>query len=121
NRPAAERAPKTPPLTRGVPASLFCAARGPGPNGGRMKRARHYWLATGKSGKHKVISLQGGYHGGTTGTFAVCGLPHLTQAYAHLHVPGFAKVTPPYPYRDRGTGTTPSSCSAGRASCARRS
>src|SRR5207244_820248 len=70
-----------------------------------MQMARHYWLASGKSGKHKVISLQGGYHGGTTGTFAVCGLPHLTAAYADLHVPGFTKVVPPYPFRDRGTGT----------------
>ena len=70
-----------------------------------MQMARHYWLASGKPGKHKVISLQGGYHGGTTGTFAVCGLPHLTEAYTALQVPGFTKVTPPYPYRDRGTGT----------------
>jgi len=38
-------------------------------------------------------------------SFAVCGLPHLTAAYTDLHVPGFAKVTPPYPFRDRGAGS----------------
>src|SRR5262249_15651630 len=59
----------------------------------------------GKTAKHKVISLHGGYHGATAGTFAVCGLPHMVQAYAPLQVPGFTKVSAPHPYRDRGTGT----------------
>jgi len=40
-----------------------------------------------------------------TGTFAVCGLPQLVAPYADLHVPGFAKVAPPYPFRDRDRGT----------------
>src|SRR6266498_5236298 len=70
-----------------------------------MQMARHYWIASGKPTKHKVISLEGGYHGGTTGAFAVCGLPHLVAPYADLHVPGFAKIAPPYPFRDRGRGT----------------
>src|SRR5207245_11366810 len=83
----------------------FFAVSGAEANERAMQMARHYWLASGKSGKHKVISLQGGYHGGTTGTFAVCGLPHLTAAYTDLHVPGFAKVVPPYPFRDLGPGT----------------
>jgi putrescine aminotransferase len=29
----------------------------------------------------------------------------MTAAYTPLHVPGFAKVAPPYPFRDRGAGT----------------
>jgi adenosylmethionine-8-amino-7-oxononanoate aminotransferase len=70
-----------------------------------MQIARHYWLARGQASKHKVISLQGGYHGATTGTFAVCGLPHLVEPYAPYQVPGFAKVTAPHPFRDRGAGT----------------
>jgi putrescine aminotransferase len=70
-----------------------------------MQMARHYWLAKGKANKHKVVSLEGGYHGATAGTFAICGLPHMTQAYAPLQPAGFAKVKPPYPFRDRGTGT----------------
>jgi adenosylmethionine-8-amino-7-oxononanoate aminotransferase len=84
----------------------FFAVSGAEANERAMQMARHYWLAAGKPTKHKVISLQGGYHGGTTGTFAVCGLPHLTAAYTDLHVPGFAKVTPPYPFRDRGAAPT---------------
>jgi putrescine aminotransferase len=70
-----------------------------------MQIARHYWMARGKPGKHKVISLEGGYHGATMGTYAICGLPALAAPYAALQVPGFAKVKPPYPFRDRGTGT----------------
>src|SRR5438552_17045015 len=39
------------------------------------------------------------------GTFAVCGLPHMTAAYSALQPAGFTKVAPPYPFRDRGAGT----------------
>ena len=100
NRPAAELAAKLAALTPGDLEYSFFAVSGAEANERAMQMARHYWLASGKPTKHKVISLEGGYHGGTTGTFAVCGLPHLVAPYADLHVPGFAKVTPPYPYRD---------------------
>jgi putrescine---pyruvate transaminase len=105
NRPAAQLAAKLAALTPGDLEYSFFAVSGAEANERAMQMARHYWLASGKPTKHKVISLEGGYHGGTTGTFAVCGLPHLVAPYADLHVPGFAKVAPPYPYRDRGTGT----------------
>src|SRR5882724_11418186 len=100
-----ERAAKLAALTPGDLEYSFFAVSGAEANERAMQMARHYWLASGKPTKHKVISLEGGYHGGTTGTFAVCGLPHLVAPYAALHVPGFIKITPPYPYRDRGTGT----------------
>ena len=105
NRPAANLAAKLAALTPGDLDYSFFAVSGAEANERAMQMARHYWLASGKPTKHKVISLEGGYHGGTTGTFAVCGLPHMVEPYAALHVPGFAKVTPPYPFRDRGKGT----------------
>src|SRR5262245_39556770 len=105
NRPDAELAQKLSSLMPGDLDYSFFAVSGADANERAMQMARHYWMATGKPGKHKVISLQGAYHGGTMGTFAVCGLPQLTAAYTPLHVPGFAKVVPPYPFRDRGTGT----------------
>jgi adenosylmethionine-8-amino-7-oxononanoate aminotransferase len=105
NRPAAELAAKLAALAPGDLDYSFFAVSGAEANERAMQMARHYWLASGKPTKHKVISLEGGYHGGTTGTFAVCGLPHLVEPYAALHVPGFAKVAPPYPFRDRGKGT----------------
>ncbi len=105
NRPAAELAAKLATLAPGDLRYTMFAVSGSEANERSMQIARQYWLAAGKSGKHKVISLQGGYHGATMGTFAVCGLPHLSQAYAPLEVPGFAKVKPPHPFRDLAGGT----------------
>jgi len=105
NRPAAELAAKLATLTPGdLDISMF-AVSGSEANERSMQIARHYWLTRGKPGKHKVLSLEGGYHGATMGTYAVCGLPNLAAPYAALQVPGFTKVTAPYPFRDRGTGT----------------
>ena len=105
NRPAAELAAKLATLTPGdLDISMF-AVSGSEANERSMQIARHYWLTRGKPNKHKVLSLQGGYHGATMGTYAVCGLPKLAEPYAALQVPGFTKVTAPYPFRDRGTGT----------------
>jgi len=105
NRPAAELAAKLATLTPGDLDYTLFATSGSEANERAMQIARHYWIARGKVGKHKVISLQGGYHGATMGTFAVCGLPHMTAAYSALQPAGFTKVAPPYPFRDRGTGT----------------
>jgi len=104
NRPAAELAAKLATLTPGDLKYTMFAVSGSEANERSMQIARHYWLAKGRADKHKVISLQGGYHGATTGTFAVCGLPHLVAPYAPLQTPGFAKVAPPHPFRDCGAG-----------------
>jgi putrescine---pyruvate transaminase len=105
NRPAAELAAKLATLTPGDLTYTMFAVSGSEANERSMQIARHYWLAKGRAGKHKMVSFQGGYHGATTGTFAVCGLPHMVQPYAALQVPGFAKVVAPHPFRDRGAGT----------------
>jgi adenosylmethionine-8-amino-7-oxononanoate aminotransferase len=105
NRPAAELAAKLATLTPGDLTYTMFAVSGSEANERSMQIARHYWLARGRTGKYKVISLQGGYHGATAGTYAVCGLPHMVEAYTPLQTPGFAKVPPPHPFRDRGEGT----------------
>jgi putrescine aminotransferase len=105
NRPAAELAAKLASLTPGDLDVTMFAVSGSEANERSMQIARHYWMARGKPGKHKVISLEGGYHGATMGTYAICGLPGLAAPYAPLQVPGFVKVKPPYPLRDRGAGT----------------
>lgn len=105
NRPAAELAAKLATLTPGdLDVSMF-AVSGSEANERSMQIARHYWLTRGKPSKYKVIALEGGYHGATMGTYAVCGLPNLAGPYAVLQVDGFAKVKAPHPFRDRGTGT----------------
>jgi putrescine aminotransferase len=105
NRPAAELAAKLATLTPGDLDVAMFAVSGSEANERSMQIARHYWMARGKPGKLKVISLEGGYHGATMGTYAICGLPALAAPYAALQVPGFAKVKPPYSFRDRGTGS----------------
>src|SRR5215470_17185315 len=105
NRPAAELAKKLASLTPGDLDITMFAVSGSEANERSMQIARHYWLAKGKPDKHKVISFNGGYHGATMGTFAICGLPHLSAAYDVLAPAGFAKATAPHPFRDRGQGT----------------
>ena len=105
NRPAAELAEKVASLTPGDLTYTMFAVSGSEANERSMQIARQYWLAKGQSGKYKVVSFLGAYHGATAGTYAICGLPHMVEAYKVLHVPGFAKVAPPHPYLDRGTGT----------------
>lgn len=104
NRPAAELAARLAALTPGDLDYTLFAVSGSEANERSMQIARHYWLARGRTDKHKVVSLEGGYHGATAGTFAVCGLPHLVKPYAPLQPPGFVKVAPPHPFRDRGAG-----------------
>jgi adenosylmethionine-8-amino-7-oxononanoate aminotransferase len=105
NRPAAELAARLAALTPGDLTYTMFAVSGSEANERSMQIARHYWLAKGRTGKHKVISFQGGYHGATAGTFAVCGLPHMVEPYAALQVPGFTKAVAPHPFRDRGAGS----------------
>jgi adenosylmethionine-8-amino-7-oxononanoate aminotransferase len=105
NRPAAELAARLAALTPGDLRYTMFAVSGSEANERSMQMARHYWLAKGQPGKYKVVSLQGGYHGATTATLAVCGIPQMAEAYAPLQVPGFVKVAPPHPFRDRGAGT----------------
>jgi adenosylmethionine-8-amino-7-oxononanoate aminotransferase len=105
NRPAADLAAKLSALMPGDLRYTIFSVSGSEANERSMQLARHYWLRVGKPGKYKVISLLGSYHGATAGTYQVCGIPDMAKAYSSLHVPGFTKVPPPYPLRDRGAGT----------------
>jgi len=59
NRPAAQLAEKLAALTPGDLDYSFFAVSGAEANERAMQMARHYWLASGKPTKHKVISLEG--------------------------------------------------------------
>src|SRR5215468_4662667 len=72
NRPAAELAAKLADLTPGDLDYAMFAVSGSEANERAMQMARHYWMARGRATKHKVISLQGGYHGATGATLALC-------------------------------------------------
>jgi putrescine aminotransferase len=83
-------------ITPGDLRYTMYAVSGSEANERAMQLARHYWLRRGRARKYKVISLEGGYHGATQGTYGVCGLPDMVKAYAPVLPAGFAKVPPPF-------------------------
>lgn len=105
NLPAAELAAKLARLTPGDLDYTLYAVSGAEANERSIQIARHYWLQAGRPRKYKIIALQGGYHGGTIGTFGFGGSPDQTRAYEPYRWSGFTKVAAPYPFRDRGNGT----------------
>lgn len=102
NRPAAQLAAKLASLTPGDLQYTLFAVSGSEANERAIQIARHYWLERGRPRKHKVVSLERGYHGATLGTLEVCGIPELFKPYEPLAWPGFVKSPAPYSLRDRG-------------------
>jgi len=105
NRPAAMLAAKLATLTPGDLDYTFYAVSGAEANERSVQIARHYWLRVGRPRKYKIIALQGGYHGGTIGTFGFGGTAEQTKAYQPYQWSGFTKVAIPCPFRQRGSGT----------------
>ncbi|GCL61872.1 aminotransferase family protein [Pseudaquabacterium pictum] len=57
-----------------------------------IKTARYYWKAMGRPGKHKTISLLGGYHGVTLAAMCATGMPAYWPAFeprmtGFVHIP----------------------------------
>ena len=105
NPPAAELAAKLATLTPGDLDYTLYAVSGAEANERSIQIARHYWLQMGRPRKYKVIALEGGYHGGTIGTFGFGGSAEQTKAYQPYQWSGFTKVAIPCPFRQRGSGT----------------
>jgi len=105
NPPAAQLAAKLATLTPGDLDYTFYAVSGAEANERSVQIARHYWLQVGRPQKYKIVALQGGYHGGTIGTFGFGGTAEQTKAYQPYQWSGFTKVAIPCPFRQRGAGT----------------
>jgi putrescine aminotransferase len=105
NPPAAQLAAKLATLAPGDLDYTLYAVSGAEANERSIQIARHYWLQKGKPRKYKIIALQGGYHGGTIGTFGFGGTAEQTKAYQPYQWSGFTKVAIPCPFRQRGGGT----------------
>lgn len=74
-----------------------------------LKLARQYWVESGCPGKHKVLSLNPGYHGNTMLALAASGRPRY-QTYFKEWLVTVPRVPAPYAYRCacRGEGACPS-------------
>jgi adenosylmethionine-8-amino-7-oxononanoate aminotransferase len=59
-----------------------------------LKIARQYHANRGQSGRHKIISRRGAFHGVTMGALSATGVP-LRRTPFEPFVPGFIHVTPP--------------------------
>jgi adenosylmethionine-8-amino-7-oxononanoate aminotransferase len=110
NPPAARLAAKLAEVTPGDLARSLFSVSGSEANERSIQMARHYWIRRGRPSKYKIVSLERGYHGGTIGDWAVCGLPEMTEAYAPMLPAGFPKLPPAYCYRC-ALGKTYPSCS----------
>ena len=56
-----------------------------------IKTARYYWKALGRPGKHKTISLLGGYHGVTLAAMCATGMPAYWPSF-EPRMPGFVHI-----------------------------
>jgi 4-aminobutyrate--pyruvate transaminase len=77
-----------------------------------IKTARYYWKAMGRPGKHKTISLLGGYHGVTLAAMCATGMPAYWPAFeprmtGFVHIPNHDVYRYPVP-----PGADPASAAA---------
>jgi len=59
-----------------------------------LKMSHHYWRNQGRPGKTRFLSLQGGYHGETTGALSVSDVALFRVAYEPLLRPGSRLLSP---------------------------
>ncbi|MEH6550182.1 MAG: adenosylmethionine--8-amino-7-oxononanoate transaminase [Pseudomonadales bacterium] len=79
--PAVELAQKLATLTPAGLNKVFLADSGSVSVEVAIKMALQYWLSSGHTGKHKLLTVRGGYHGDTFAAMSVCdpvtGMHHL--------------------------------------------
>ncbi|MCS6927643.1 MAG: aspartate aminotransferase family protein [Candidatus Binatia bacterium] len=72
-----------------------------------IRLVRAYWQAKGRPEKSKFVSLNQGYHGSSSGTASLGGLPLLNKQM-HPGLPGILHIARPYCYRCELGKTYPS-------------
>lgn len=71
-------------LTGGALGHAFYASDGASATEIALKMSAHHWRNRGRPGKHRFLSIEGGYHGETMGALGVTDVPLFRRAYEPL-------------------------------------
>ncbi len=108
--PVVELAAKLAQLAPGDLNRVFPVSGGSEANETAIKIARAYHRRQGETGRYRVISRKGSYHGMTAGVLWAGDGPSAPKSDFGPAYPGMVHVPQPNPYRCELGGTTPSEC-----------
>ncbi len=111
--PTIKLARKLAEITPGSLSRVFPVSGGSEANETALKIARAYQKRRGETGRYKIISRRGSYHGATGGVMWLGGgYPAASRADFEPVYPGMLYAPQPNPYRCERGGETPSECAA---------
>ena len=108
--PTAALARKLAEITPGALSRSFPVSGGSEANETALKIARAYHRRRGDSGRYKIISRVGSYHGTTAGVLWLGGTPQSQRSDFEPAYPGMVYAPAPLPYRSPIEGETASEC-----------
>ena len=108
--PTIQLAQKLADITPGNLSRSFPVSGGSEANETALKIARAYHRRRGESGRYKVISRKGSYHGTTGGVLWLGGSPIAPRSDFEPEYPGMIYAPQPNAYRCELGGTNPSEC-----------
>jgi adenosylmethionine-8-amino-7-oxononanoate aminotransferase len=108
--PTVKLAEKLAEITPGDLSRCFFTSGGSESVETALKIARAYQRRVGESGRYRIISRRGSYHGATYGAMSLGGMPSAPRIDYEPLMPGAVHVPQPNPYRCEFGGETPEEC-----------
>ena len=108
--PTIKLARKLAEITPGSLSRAFLSSGGSEANETAIKIARSYHRRRGETGRYKIISRKGSYHGATAGVLWTGGETGADRRDFEPAYPGMVYAPQPNPYRCERGGETPSEC-----------